>query len=78
MFQKIDKKWMFTFLKSLFYKNIAFTVVMKFDPQTMDMQFMWNISLSHHQGFQSFYIKFNFKHGPIMNSTLNIGYFQFC
>ena len=26
------------------------TVVMKFDPQTMDMQFMWNISLSHHQG----------------------------
>ena len=25
------------------------TVVMKFDHQTMDMQFMWNISLSHHQ-----------------------------
>jgi hypothetical protein len=25
------------------------TVVMKFDPQTLAIQFMWNISLSHHQ-----------------------------
>lgn len=25
------------------------TVVMKFDPLTMDIEFMWNISLSHHQ-----------------------------
>ena len=26
------------------------TVVMKFDDQTLEMQFMWNISLAHHQG----------------------------
>merc|ERR1719219_362260 len=25
------------------------TVVMKFDPQTLEIQYMWNISLSHHQ-----------------------------
>ena len=25
------------------------TVVMKFDPLTMEVQFMWNISLTHHQ-----------------------------
>ena len=26
------------------------TVVMKFDDQTLEMQYMWNISLAHHQG----------------------------
>ena len=25
------------------------TVVMKFDPQSLEIQYMWNISLSHHQ-----------------------------
>ena len=25
------------------------TVVMKFDPSSLEIQFMWNISLNHHQ-----------------------------
>ncbi len=32
------------------------TVVMKFDPLTLETQFMWNISLSHHQVADTFIV----------------------